>query len=222
MHKRFRDNNKLLEFCGRSNKAGVFVVIAEYFGRACRGGVMIPASSNRAGWSLFQREMRDFFTGAKPISMVEASSKNGGGGGGQSASGDRSGKILSAIGHQCKFRNFEKFGAILGQNRIPRGHAEDGLVLKGKVLVINGRPMQTCTFKMTPACLALRVCKIEGGKRSVTYLDAKHFSWPKDVSGGLEIIKHSGGLAQAQPVDTVSPLKGTLVKPVALKDSFKG
>ena len=32
--KRFRDNNKLLEFCGRSNKAGVFVVIAEYFGGA--------------------------------------------------------------------------------------------------------------------------------------------------------------------------------------------
>ena len=30
--KRFRENNKLLEFCGRSNKAGVFVVIAEYYG----------------------------------------------------------------------------------------------------------------------------------------------------------------------------------------------
>ena len=68
----------------------------------------------------------------------------------------------------------------------------------------------------------MRVCKIEGRKHSVTYLDAKDFSWPKDVSGGPEIIKHSGGLAKAQPVDTVSPLKGTLVKPVALKDSFEG
>ena len=94
MCKRFRDNNKLLEFCGRLNKAGVFVVIAEYFGGARRGAVMIPASSNRAGWSLFQREMRDFFTGAKPVSMAEASSKNGGGGGGQSGGGDRSGKIV--------------------------------------------------------------------------------------------------------------------------------
>ena len=92
--KRFRDNNKLLEFCGRSNKVGVFVVIAEYFGRARQRGVMIPANSNRAGWSLFQREMRDFFTGAKPVSMAEASSKNGGGGGGQSGGGDRSGKIV--------------------------------------------------------------------------------------------------------------------------------
>ena len=70
MCKRFRDNNKLLEFCGRSNKAGVFVVIAEYFGGSHRGCVMILASSNRAGWSLFQREMRDFFTGAKPVSMA--------------------------------------------------------------------------------------------------------------------------------------------------------
>ena len=123
---------------------------------------MIPASSNHAGWSLFQREMRDFFTGAKPVSMAEVSSKNGGGGGGQSAGGDRSGKILSIVSHQRKFRDFEKFGAILGQNRIPKGHVENGLVLKGKVLVINDRPTRTCTFKLTPACLALRVCKIDG------------------------------------------------------------
>ena len=99
MCKRFRDNNKLLEFCWRSNKAGVFVVIAEYFGEARRGCVMIPASSNRASWSLFQREMRDFSIVAKPIPMAEATSKNGGGGGSQSAGGDRSGKILPVVGH---------------------------------------------------------------------------------------------------------------------------
>ena len=58
--------------------------------------------------------MRDFSTGAKPISMAKATSKNGGGGGGQSAGGDRSGKIFSVVGHQHKFRNFEKFGAFLG------------------------------------------------------------------------------------------------------------
>ena len=92
MCKRFRDNNKLLEFCERSNKVGVFMVIAKYFGGAHRGCVMIPASSNRVSLSLFQREMRDFFTSAKPISMVEASSKNGGDGGGKSTGGDRSGK----------------------------------------------------------------------------------------------------------------------------------
>ena len=55
--KRFRENNKLLEFCERSNKAGVFVVIVEYYGGACQGCVMIPASSNCAGWSLFQRDL---------------------------------------------------------------------------------------------------------------------------------------------------------------------
>ena len=80
--KRFWENNKLLEFCGRSNKTGVFVVVAEYFGGAHRGCVMIPASSNRAGWSLFQRELRNFFIGAKSVSLAEVSSKNGGGGGG--------------------------------------------------------------------------------------------------------------------------------------------
>ena len=110
----------------------------------------------------------------------------------------------------------------MGQNRIPRGHAENGLVLKSKVSVINGRPTRTCTFRLTPACLALKVCKSEGGKRSVTYLDAKNFRWPKEVSGKPEIFKHSGGLAQAQPVDSLSPLKGNLVKLMAFKDSFKG
>ena len=35
--KRFRDNGKLLEFCGRSNNAGLFVVIAIYFGGSRRG-----------------------------------------------------------------------------------------------------------------------------------------------------------------------------------------
>ena len=104
---------------------------------------------------------------------------------------------MSVVSHQRKFRNFEKFGAILGQNRIPRGHAENGLVLKGKISVINGKPTRTCTFKLTLACLALRVCKIEGGKRLVTYLDAKDFSWPKNLSGEPEILKHPGGLAQA-------------------------
>ena len=61
---------------------------------------MIPASPNRAGWSLFQRELRNFFTGAKPVSMAEGSSKNGGGGGNLSTSGDQSGKLLSTYGPQ--------------------------------------------------------------------------------------------------------------------------
>ena len=56
----------------------------------------------------------------------------------------------------------------------------------------------------------------------MTYLGAKEFSWPKDVSGGLELIKKSNGPVQAQTVDTVSSLKGTLVKPMSLKVSFKG
>ena len=56
----------------------------------------------------------------------------------------------------------------------------------------------------------------------MTYLDAKSFKWPKEASGRPEILKHSGGLAQAQPMDSLSPLKGNLVKPVAFKHSFKG
>ena len=191
------------------------MVIAENYGGARHGCVMIPASSNRAGWSLFQREMRNFFTSAKPVAMAEASSKNGGGGGGQYASGDRSGNLLSAYGHQQKFRDFEKVGANLGQSGIPEVPTVNGLVLNGNVSVINGRPTWTCIFKLTPATLALKVCKTEGGKRSVYGMDKNQFSWPKVLSGGPELIIQSDGLAKAQPVES---LKGILVKPGSEKE----
>ena len=78
---------------------------------------MIPTSSNRAGWSLFQKELRIFFSGAKLVSMVEVSSNNGGGSG-QFAGGGRSGKLMSVYGNQQKIKNFEKIGTKLGQNVI--------------------------------------------------------------------------------------------------------
>ena len=68
--KRFRENGKLLEFCGRSNKAGLFIVITVYFGMSRRGCIMIPASSNRASWSLFRKELTNFCSGANPVSSL--------------------------------------------------------------------------------------------------------------------------------------------------------
>ena len=101
-----------------------------------------------------------FFSGAKPVSIAEVSSNNGGGGG-QFASGGRSGKLMSVYGNQQKIRNFEKIGTKLGQNVI---HG-DPIV---NVSVINGRPTRAFNFKLTPAVLALKVCKPEGGRHIVT------------------------------------------------------
>ena len=82
------------------------------------------------------------------------------------------------------------------------------------VSVINGRPMWTFNFKLTPPILALRVCKPEGGRHIVTCLGVKEFSWPKDLSGGLEVTKQTVGLDEAQPmVQVPSHKKGSLVKP---------
>ena len=75
---------------------------------------------------------------------------------------------MPAYGHQQKFRKFEKFGAILGQNETPGVPPVNGSVLNGKVSVINGRPTRAFTFKPTLDLLALRVCILKGGKRSVT------------------------------------------------------
>ena len=74
---------------------------------------MILTSSNRASWSLFQRKIRYFFSGAKPVSMAKVSSINGGRGG-QSTSGGQSGKLMFVFGNQQKTKNFKKFGTNLG------------------------------------------------------------------------------------------------------------
>nr|POE85780.1 putative atp synthase 24 kda subunit, mitochondrial [Quercus suber] len=80
------------------------------------------------------------------------------------------------------------------------------------------RPTRAFKFKLTPAFLALRVCKPEGGRRVVTCLSAKEISWPKDFSGGLEITNLTVGLDEAQPVVQVPSLKkGSLVKPSAFQ-----
>ena len=140
--KRFKENGKLLEFCGRSNNAGLFVVITVYFGGSRRGCLMIPASSNRAGWTLFQKELRIFCYGAKSVSL-----NNGGG---------RSAKSLPVYGNHLKFRNFEKIGTKRGQNRFHGVSFENGLARNGNVSALSGRPTRAFKFNLTPALLALR------------------------------------------------------------------
>ena len=48
-------------------------------------------------------------------------------------------------------------------------------------------------------------------------MDINEFSWPRVLSGGLELIIQSDGLAKAQPVES---FKGTLVKPGFLKEKW--
>ena len=72
--KRYRENNKFFEFCGRSNKAGLFVDIAVYYGGTRCGCVMIPASLNRSGWCVFQKELNKFLSGENIVSVVERTS----------------------------------------------------------------------------------------------------------------------------------------------------
>ena len=112
--KRFRDNEKLIEFYGRSNKAGLFVVLMVYFGGAWRGCVMIPTSFNHAGWSLFQKELGNFLSGAKPATLAGVASNNIGGDG-QSASGGRNRIIylfMVTSGSQENLKKWEPFWGI--------------------------------------------------------------------------------------------------------------
>ena len=215
--KRFRENGKLLEFCGRSNKVGLFVVVTVYFGGSRRGCITIPASSNRASWSLFQKELRNFCFGANPVSLAKVSLNNGGGGG-KLVGGSRSGKSMSVYGNKQKIRNFETYGAKWGQNMIHGVSFENGSAINGNGLAFSGKPMRAFKFKLTPAFLALRVCKPEGGRRVVTCLSVEEISWLKDLCVGPEVTKQSGGLDEAQPVVHVPSLKeGSLVKPSYLK-----
>jgi len=60
-------------------------------------------------------------------------------------------------------------GVVFGSNMI---HGDITI----NVSVINGRPTRVFNFKLTPANLALRICKPEGGRRVVSCLDNKALS----------------------------------------------
>ena len=115
LYKRYRENNKFYEFQGRSNKAGIFADIAVFFGGARRGCVMVPASSNRAGWCLFSKELDSFLSGSNSVGG-EGRTSSGVAGGGQMDGSGHDGKNFFKNGNQRKFRKFENSRAILGHN----------------------------------------------------------------------------------------------------------
>jgi len=114
---------------------------------------------------------------------------------------------MSVYGNLQKIRNFEKKGTKWGQNVIHGDFLENGSARNGNVSTLYGRTTWAFKFKLTPALLALRVCKPGGGRRVVSYLGAKEISWTKNFSGGLEVSKQTGGLVEAQPVVQVPSLK---------------
>nr|POE75268.1 hypothetical protein CFP56_14303 [Quercus suber] len=115
--KRYRENNKFFKFRGRSNKVGLFVDIVLYYGGACRGCVIIPASSNSSGWCLFTKELDRFLSGENTV-LVEGMTSDGVVGGGLTAGGGQNGKKMINYGNQWKTRNFQNSGVIMGHNVI--------------------------------------------------------------------------------------------------------
>ena len=142
LYKHYRENNKFFEFRGRSNKAGIFVDIAMFFGGAQRGSVMVPASSNRTGWCLFSKELDSFLAGSNTVG-VEGRNSGGAAGGGQLYGGSHDGKKLFKTGNQREVRNFENSRAYLGHN-VFKGETATVTVSKKK----NGRRTHNFMFKV--------------------------------------------------------------------------
>ena len=67
-----------------------------FFGGARRGYVMVPASSNRAGWYLFSKELNSFLAGSNTIG-VEGRNSGGASGGGQMMAMDMMGRNFSKL-----------------------------------------------------------------------------------------------------------------------------
>ena len=107
--KHYRENNKFFEFCGKSNKAGLFVDIVVYYGGKRRGCVMIPASLNRSRWCVFQKELDKFLSGKNTVLVAERTSK-GSVGGGPMAGGGQTGKKFINFGNQRKYGKFQNSG----------------------------------------------------------------------------------------------------------------
>ena len=172
--KSYRVNNKFFEFRGRSNKAGIFVEIAMYYGGARRGWVMVPASSNWSGWRLFSKKLDSFLVGSNTV-WVKGRTSDEVAAGGPLDGGGQVGKKFVKISNQQKLRKFEFSRANSGLN-----------VLKGDTVVavssINGRPMHKFKFE-------LRVSKLAGGKRVATWMNPNtHHKSNNSGPGLLKIV----------------------------------
>ena len=137
--------------------------IVVFFGGTRHGCVMVPASSNQAGWCLFSKELDSFLSGSN-TARVEGRNSVGAADGGSLVGGGHDGKKRIKTGNQRKLRNFENSSAILGHN-----------VFKGEIVVTvsnkNGRPMRDFMFKFTTDTLVLKVSVPEGGKIVVSWLN---------------------------------------------------
>ena len=185
--KRFRANNKLFEFWGRSNKAGIFVEIAVYYGGASRGWVLVPASSNRSGWCLFSKELDSFLSGSNTARVVGRFSDAADGGGPTDGVGQNKKKLVNSRTRR-KLRKFEFPRAVSG-NKVLKGVS--GVSISSK----NGRPMCDFTFEVTPATLALRVSISNGEKRVVKW--KKPYSQLKSNNSGPVIFNITSGHVKA-------------------------
>ena len=94
---------------------------------------MVPASSNRAGWCLFSKELNSFLASSNTI-RVEGRNSGGASGGGKMDGGGHDGKKLFKIGNQRKLRNFENSRAYLGHNMF-KGETVAVTVSKKKKMV---------------------------------------------------------------------------------------
>ena len=189
--KSYRVNNKFFEFRGRSNKAGIFVEIAMYYGGARRGWVMVPASSNQSGWRLFSKNLESFLVGSNTV-WVKGRTSDEVAASGPLDGGGQVGKFFFKISNQRKLRKFEFSRTNSGLN-----------VLKGDTVVavssINRRPMREFKFELTSAKLVLRVSKSVGGKCVATWMnpDPHHMS----NNSGPGLLKSVSGLDKAHVVD---------------------
>lgn len=134
--------------------------IAVYYGGTCCDCVMIPASLNRSGWCVFQKELDKFLFGENTVLVAERTSE-GISGGGLMAGGGQNSKKLINYGNQRKNGKFQISGGILGYD----GIKGDSVIT---VSNISGRPTRKFVFKLNSANLALRVFKRDGGKRVVS------------------------------------------------------
>ena len=120
----------MLKFCGRSNKAGLFVVIAMFFGGDRRGCIMIPKSINRSRWTLFQKELGVFLIGEKP--RMGGVIPNITGGASPTDGSGRNGQKMHNYGNMWKSRFFENLGVNFGKNVIQGNSTVNKSVISGK------------------------------------------------------------------------------------------
>ena len=167
----FRDGYRILELSCLKNRGGRFIELCDYHSGSQQGNLRIPEGKGGAGWTRFDRELRNFFLREKTM-----------------VSGDRNGAvgISKSRNHRDSYRGTRNLGkAVVDMSKTLQGSKPSATpeirnsTPRVELSWVEPRPTHFSVFKWNPAGKTIRITIQEGLRREVQWIGLANSSGPK-------------------------------------------